>query len=57
MLKAGTQSRAFLFSPHYLVVKKTVALLEQWIKDEVIQLPERESIVFAKDLKHSKYCP
>lgn len=32
-----------------------MALLEEWIKDEVIRFLEVESLPIANDLKHSKY--
>lgn len=40
----------------FLCEKKALALLEQWIKHEVIQFLEVESLSTTEDKKHSKDC-
>lgn len=52
--KSRTKPRAFIFSN---LPYGEVALLEQWVKDEIIQLPDIESLPTARDLKDIKYRP
>lgn len=58
IVEVGMRPNALPLSHPFVVVRRRqMALLEHWIKDEVIQLHEVESLPTTKDLKHSKYCP
>lgn len=46
--------RLEIFSLPQFLCEKKAALLEQWIKDEIIQLPKVEPLPTAGNIKHPK---